>query len=287
VVPWEDDAVAENLFDTRAGDFGGFDETQNYMEARTHLADSYWTAAYDSEVKEVWEKALFHYLELLRLDASYKCEVRFRVPFILLYLNRDDEAYAFIRYWLNFGNQDYDEVVARHGRSHEGDWMYPFEPNCRFLDIFKECPNTEDLMEPYIVALAVIKLRIVASYCSIMRSINFAFDQTDAKRIQEVQLNAQEMLVDSDIDIDNQREQLDRLVSKIHFFLFNSMQSFGEESLFYKFAKMKEIAQSLPFSMNVALLYGLRAFFRVPGASEALQFRRRNTRVTYRSSLDF
>jgi hypothetical protein len=81
--------------------FFEFAHTQAHFKARTKLANTYWIAAYDSEVKEVWEKSLSHYLEILRLDVSDPSFVRFRVPFILLYINRDNEAYSFIRYWLS------------------------------------------------------------------------------------------------------------------------------------------------------------------------------------------
>jgi hypothetical protein len=44
--------------------------TEPYMNARFELAESYFRAAYEVEIEAVWEKALFHSLEILRLDAS-------------------------------------------------------------------------------------------------------------------------------------------------------------------------------------------------------------------------
>ncbi|GAX21478.1 hypothetical protein FisN_10Hu057 [Fistulifera solaris] len=86
----------ENPFETRVGEFNTFGH--DYLEARGELAKSYWEAAHDSDVKDVWELSLFHFLEISRLDATgtSSAEARHRVPFILLYLNRDDDAFASI-----------------------------------------------------------------------------------------------------------------------------------------------------------------------------------------------
>ena len=111
VDPSDDNAVEKIYLRRVWGGFCDIDDTENYLKARARLANSYWNAAYDCDVKEVWEKALFHCLELLRLGNTYRSEVRFRVPFFLLYLNRDDDAFAFTRYWLNF--VDSEEVRSR------------------------------------------------------------------------------------------------------------------------------------------------------------------------------
>ncbi|GAX29232.1 hypothetical protein FisN_28Lu091 [Fistulifera solaris] len=142
----EDTNAFENLLETRVGDFPSPD-THDYLEARHCLADDLWDVAYDFGVKEVWEKSRFHYQELLRLDAKSPVLLRYRLPYILLYLNRDDEAFSYIRYWLNFDKLDEEEILTRHRQSREGEWLYPIEPNCRFLDIFQECPPIKNQRE--------------------------------------------------------------------------------------------------------------------------------------------
>lgn len=270
----EDDNVGENLFEMYVGEFGDFDETQEYLDARAMLAASYWEAAYDFEVKEVWEKALFHYLELLRLDVTYRCVVRFRVPFILLYLNRDDDAYAFIRYWLRFDELDYDEVLLRHASSREGDWLYPVELNCRYLDIFKECANMEGKEEvsgPYLVALAIIKLRIIASHAAISRTVDFALMKTDAHRIQEIRSIVQEMLVGSDAA--SQCQQVNELLNNVHPLTLDAMHAFEEISELEQASELEELIHFHPFPISITLWNGVRAFFRVPGAADILRLR--------------
>ena len=257
--------VTENLFETRLGRFSGH-EVLNYLAVRASLADAYWDAGYDFEVKEVWEKSLSHYLEFLRLDARCPRQIRFRLPYILLYLNRGDEAYSFIRCWLKFDDFDDNEIFSRHARSKEGDWIYPIEPNCRYHDIYEECRNIQDLPEaaPYMVALAIIKMRIVASNDAVSQLLDFVFKETDAKRIQEVQPLVQAMLVGSSAA--NQRQQLDRLFERMHPFTLTALHNYEEVFFIYPSVGLKEVTEHYPFPINLTLVTGLRAFFRVPGA---------------------
>jgi hypothetical protein len=121
--PFDEEGEPENIFETRVGDFGLIEEAADYLTTRHELADSYWHAAYDSEIKEVWEMALFHYLELLRLDDLVGFETTYRVPFILLYLNRDDDAYAFIRHCIGPDDSIDDEYYDSHV-STDRNWKY-------------------------------------------------------------------------------------------------------------------------------------------------------------------
>ncbi len=275
--PWGNTGAPENLFETSAGDFGMSDDIQAYLKARNSLANAYWDAAYESEVKHVWEKALFHSLELLRLDASYDCETRFRVPFILLYLNRDDDAYAFVRYWLNFDDShvSYDQVVERHKRTREGDWLYPREPKCRYNHIFAECPKMEEqyLSLPYLVALAIIKLRIIAAHDAMSRSLDLAFHQKGVQRIQEVRSAVNEMILDSNVNIISQRQQLGRLLDLIHRKNPAMLASILNCAYFAETSQSFADAPDYPFPMNIILTNGLRCFFRVPGAADVLRQR--------------
>lgn len=270
VVPGEDNAVAENLLETRVGDFGSFD-TQEYLQQHATLAKSYWDAAYDSEVKEVWEKSLFHYLEILRLDAKHRGEARFRVPYILLYLNRDDDAFAFIRYWLQFDDLDYGEVLSRHRRSRPGDWLYPIQHNCRYLDMLEECPKMEEqkVIEPYLMALVIIKMRIVASHAAVSRELDFVFQQTVGKRIQEVRSLVQEMLVGSDLA--NQNQQLGRLLDKTPSSIFDATNELMGDFPGAQSYEMDELTRRYPFPIDITLSCSLQSLFRVPKADDLLE----------------
>lgn len=273
-LPLDDDSVG-NLFETHLGEFGAVDVAHDYLEALSNLANSYWNAAYEWEVREIWEKSLFYYLELLRVDVAHQCETRFRVPFILLYLNRDDDAYCFIRYWLNFGGEDDDEILARHARSREGDWLYPVERNCRYNDLLEECPKEDELKFtlPYMVVLAIIKLRILASHDAIARTLDFVFLQTEGRRIQEVRPMVHEILAGSDAA--TQRQQLNRILDRIQHgepSIFRAILEYEHISETSRAADLYDTFRSQSFSLNdFILLNGLRSFCRVPGATDILR----------------
>jgi hypothetical protein len=273
VDPWQDNAVAENIFETRIGEFGELDETEKYLKACAKLAKSYWMAAYDCEVKEVWEKALFHYLELLRLDEMNGFNTKFRVPFILLYLNRDDDAYAFIRYCLQYDDLDPDEILVKHKHSREGDWIYDVEENCRYRDIFEECPNIDDvdLPGPHIVALAIIKLRIFEAHYAVSRTLDFVFKKSNGKRIQEVRPLVQDMLLDRNVDIDDQQDVLDSLLERIPPFMFEAISKLKGVCESKCALEMEELTRRFEFPVNVTLFSGARLFCRVPGVDEVIR----------------
>jgi hypothetical protein len=99
--PFGDDPVPHNIFETEIGMFSEGPEARRYMVARRELVESYFQAALDVEIKEVWEKALFHALVQLREAVSDPKGMIYVTPFILLYLNRDDDAFDFVQHWVN------------------------------------------------------------------------------------------------------------------------------------------------------------------------------------------
>ena len=107
------------------------DQLEFYLATRSNLVDMYWNTAYECDIQQVWNEALFHCDKLMKVDADYDLPTRIRVPFILLYLNRDDEAYAFFR-------------AVRNERAIDTSQPCLVEPNCRYLDLFKEIANSEE-----------------------------------------------------------------------------------------------------------------------------------------------
>ena len=145
-------------------------------------------------------------------------------PFILLYLNRDDDAFDFIRHWVKVGvirdSDGFVELMRRHVQSKEGEWFFPRQKDSRFQDIFEEIPEASDqnVLLAFLVALLIIKLRLVAAYDAACESIDLAFDETTGgQRIREVKGAVREMLIDeSMVNISSQRQQVERLVDVIH-----------------------------------------------------------------------
>jgi hypothetical protein len=256
----DDSSVVQRYFEANNNTISA--EVGEYLCDRTALAIIFWHSAYECEIKQVWEAALFHCEKAIKVRADYNLEVRVQIPFILLYLNRDDEAYAYIRYWFQEGI---------HGRSRP----YPIETKCRFLDIFEENIKADmgNLRLPLFVALAIIKMRIIASHNSISRSVDIAFEQAEMKQILEVRSVVQDMLLDSDIDVLDQSRQLYRIFEEIDHeepFLLDSMLEAEQFSEIRDCSFLDEALTSALPSLKVALLHSLRCLFRVPGAGALL-----------------
>ncbi len=101
-----------------------------------------------------------HYLELLRLNHSDNQGIRHKVPFLLLSLNRDEDAYNFIKWWETIdpeGNYDWGEPPA----SQEGEWMYLKSQDTQ-EDLLKIAKDVDCL--PFLAALVLIKARIILKY---------------------------------------------------------------------------------------------------------------------------
>lgn len=73
-------------------------QTNAYLEARWDLAQAYIEVANVVQIKDIYEKTLFHILELQRLDAYSPLDVRKWTPFIVFNHLRDNDAFDFIRY---------------------------------------------------------------------------------------------------------------------------------------------------------------------------------------------
>jgi len=109
---------------------------------------------YNQDSKRIYEIALAHYLELLRLIHGDNLGIRDKVPFLLLALNRDEDAYNFIKWWETIdpdGHYDWGEPPA----SQEGDWLY-----LKGQDINENLLTNINCL-PFLAALALIKARII------------------------------------------------------------------------------------------------------------------------------
>jgi hypothetical protein len=251
----------QNFFESQVGLFGQFYESQAYLTTRRELVELYAQAGNILETKCVWEKALSHALELLRLDFRDVNNTRYAIPFILLNLNRDDDAFDFIRYWMN----------NHHFESQEGEWIYPRNENCRYLDIFKEVSwvNDRNATLAFLVALLIIKFRIVATYDATCGSIDLAFGTSNGQRIQEIQCTVKEMLLDETLmNIENQREQVERLVNVIH-----RRNAIILPAILNPVPLLGKKWRDAPDEALFVLLHGTGCLIRVPGAQTLLEQR--------------
>ena len=109
----------ENLFEVHAGDFWSMFETRNCMRAHLALADEIHdeiAVVYDT--KAAWEVVVWHYQEMLRLCSGDSLGLRYRFPFLLMQPNRDDDAFCFLRYWMQ-GDENYVRKRELHKNLHQ------------------------------------------------------------------------------------------------------------------------------------------------------------------------
>lgn len=94
-----------NAFETHVGHFWGLLDTRDYMRARFALADTLRQQATLDGVSE----ALDHLQDMLRLNRSDNMGLRDLVPAVMLQLDKDQECYDFVKWWVTVGRQgDYD-----------------------------------------------------------------------------------------------------------------------------------------------------------------------------------
>lgn len=162
-----------NLFEENVGHFWGIRETRDYCTARAYLAGLISNFADEKKFSYIYEISLGHYMDLLRLIHGDNMGLRFIVPFIFLKLNRDEECYNYIKWWLTIDpNGVYDWGNAPE--SNPGDWLY-----LKDQDIFED--HTQYLSEysslKFSVAFMCIKMRIIAKF-KLMNLIEETVDAT-------------------------------------------------------------------------------------------------------------
>jgi MYND finger len=156
-----------------------------------------------------WEVVIGHYQEMMCLCRLDDLGHRFKLPFLLLEANRDDDAACFISYWLREEeeNENYENI---HSNSSEGDWIYPREKDARFSQVIIPTlsPNLAIL-----VAAATIKMRLVAMEMSHVQAMQ-AYTSTEfGIKVDPVQHVVEAMLMGSDTRLQG---QLDHLLDIIH-----------------------------------------------------------------------
>ena len=136
-------------------------DCRDYCRARLRFADSYLTMAHEEEHASMYEAGLKHYLELQRLIRSDNMGLRDKTPFIMINLNRHDDAYNFIKFWSTVDEDFWCEPKPFL----EGEWMY-LKDQDRFEDpaLFIGKKSYMSTSLAHLVALLILKLSIIAKH---------------------------------------------------------------------------------------------------------------------------
>jgi hypothetical protein len=202
------DRAGRNLFALQAGDFSVFNgTTRDYMVARRTLEFDSVSVAYLAGSFEAWNTVKKIYQETLRLDLKSSTRQRLFFPFILINLNLLDDAFSFCKDYVTMIFEDqahFFHRLNRHRQSSEGDYLYPHEEQSRFHDFLEHRPRIivgqrsvsgHCTSASILVAVAMIKMRLVAYYASYNSVMHMVFNKTNGGRaIYEVSHLVSEML---------------------------------------------------------------------------------------------
>ena len=268
-----------NLFEEEVGNFWGMFDTRDYMRTRLALANEIHDGiAWDYETKESWEAVLEHYQDMLRLCSSDNLGLRFRFPFLLLNLNRDDDAFDFIRFWFKVDDGNLEARQSLHAESQVGDWLYGHQEDCRFLDIFEECPDArpEYMSLPLLVAVACIKMRLVAAFEASRKSIQQFQSTSGGKSLEAVESVVSKNVLGDDAlqaRMRAQQGQLDRILDLIHSNNATMLPALLNPQPLQSQPAPQYYSPRSPSECHSVLEDSCRVWARIPGSLEVLQAR--------------
>jgi hypothetical protein len=230
----EEEAVrSRGYFATHVGDF--WDVAFPYVKARYDLALLIHPSAYQTNILASWQEMNFHLQELMRLTHNFTGNdlgMGNKFSAFLLHEGRDDDAYAVSRYllkrWSSTGLVD-PSLEKLHVGSIEGAWIYTREKDCRYNDIFLDCPNmVNDATTAFnLVVIWLIKKRLLCQFGARERGLTeFARTRGGISlllRNLDVGLQIKSFLVPYDIDhpeslqhwVESQDNQLNAVSDRI------------------------------------------------------------------------
>ena len=277
-----------NLFITSAGQFWRILETRDYMRARLRLSNAIYTLASKVEPSEapLWEAVIYHEQEMLRLSDGDNLGMRKRFPFLLLEVNRDDDATCFVYFWMKRDDTIREQMLQVHLGSSEGDWLYPKEKDARFLDIFHKNDNIDmkNCELSSLVALATIKMRLVMMEKSHLVILKEFKSTTLGSMVDPVSSVIEGMLPGSDPRLEGQRDQLDRLLDIIDRNNPTMLPSILNPDPLLCQEKPDSYSTGSPSEAYFVLLNADRVWCRIPGAMDFLE-KRFGKNPIYNSSL--
>eukprot|EP01083_Nonionella_stella_P027475 75653_1 len=144
------------------GHFWGLHDPRDYCRAKHALSECIVSLGHNQNSKRLYEIGLSHLMELLRLCHGDNMGVRDEVCFILLKLNRDQDAYNFIKWWQTIdpdGVYDWGDPPP----SNEGDWLYLKNQNI-LEDLLQITELNQWINLNFLSVLFMIKMRIVYKF---------------------------------------------------------------------------------------------------------------------------
>ena len=248
-------------------------QTRTYMRARMALCKQQQTVAEQIQTRHAWSVVIDHHLDMLRLCASDNMGLRLPTSFLLLRLNRDDDSYCFCRHWLG---RERSNNEGHAGNTHEGDWIYPREANSRFRDV------TQDVGEQFreisfFLALAVIKMRLVAMYDARLQEVE-AFADTSSSELlgADGQVEVRRCILgspDHEQNLADQRRQLNALLDLLHARNASIVPALLHPEPLLRLPDPETYSSGSPSEARMVLEFALDVWRDIPGSDSILQAR--------------
>lgn len=125
--------------------------------------------------RTIWEKSLHTALEIMPIFLTRQTQTQFPghdkdVVFALLYLNRDDDVMSYCKHWMQVGDASDLEGLALTIKNNEP--IFSQEEGAlqpRFEDIIADTTDIDDVPIHYLMAVCIVKMRLVAKYTSMLK----------------------------------------------------------------------------------------------------------------------
>jgi hypothetical protein len=135
---------------------------REYVRRRMRYAEAMWEIAYKHESYEATEKVLNELLEIKRLDFLDPFNAKHMAAFMFLYLNRYDEAFSFLHFWMRIKTENEKRFNLKRG-----EWL--FDKGYKTGGIgenFLQCaecfgPSLEIPHDGSLLAMTALKMKLV------------------------------------------------------------------------------------------------------------------------------
>ena len=240
------------------------------MRTRSTLCLKQTSVAHQVQTRDAWMVILDHHMDMLSLSSGANIGLQMSTPFLMLRLNQDDSAYCFCRHALGVDWPDSDRnFTTGTVRSNA---------NYRFRDVMVDFGGEQGLNRflaiSFLVALAVIKMRLVAMYESLLEEVD-AFAATSASQIigPDGQVEVRQYLMGDEHKLAEQLRQLNVLLDVVQARNASMVPALLHPEPLLRVPTVSEPPPGTPSEARLVLNLAMGVWNDIPGSERFLQSR--------------
>lgn len=245
-----------------------------YMNALMNLSFSQTTIAQKLETRDAWTIVLNQHWDLLHLVGGANVGIQKSTPFLMLRLNQDDDAYCYCRHamsvdWSDSSEEDFETATIRSNSNKD-----------RFRDVVADLGGEQNWNRnfsdiSFVVALVVIKMRLVAVYESMLEEIH-AFGATSGSHMVDPdgQAEVRRSLLgpaEDEFKLADQRRQLSFLLHAVHARNASIVPAFLNPEPMLSVPTVDEPPPGSPLEARVVWNFAMELWHDIPGANRFLR----------------